>query len=100
MLDGVSVVSAWAVHEFVEVVRLALLGLLAHAISYGDQRNVVRSTPILFILLAPLCGGVLVLVYALGLAFVLASVEDRSDCLLAGGMVGGNVEQIAGGAGF
>ena len=51
--------------------------------------------PILFVLLAPLCGGALVLVCALGLAFVLASTKDRSDCLLAGGMVRGDVEQVA-----
>ena len=40
------------------------------------------------------------MVLSLGLAFVLASVEYRSDRLLARGVVGGNVEQIAGGAGF
>ena len=85
-------VGAWAIHEFVEVVRQSLLGLLTHAISHGDQRGVVRSTPILFVLLAPLCGGALVLVPVLDLAFVLASVEDRSDRLLVGGMVSGNIE--------
>ena len=37
------------------------------------------------------------MVRSLGLAFVPASVEDRSDCLLIGGMVSGDVEQIAGG---
>ena len=40
------------------------------------------------------------MVHALGLAFVLASVEDHSDRLLTGGMVSGNVEQVAGGMGF
>ena len=93
-------VGAWAIHELVEVVRQALLGLLAHAISCGDQRGVVWSTPILFVLLAPLCGGALILVHALGLAFVLASIEDRSDRLLAGGMVCGDVEQVIGGTGL
>ena len=82
------------------MVRQALLGLLARAISYGDQRGIVRSTPILFILLAPLCGGALVLVRMLGLDFVLASVEDRSDRLLAGGMVSSDVEQVTGGTGL
>ena len=37
VLDGVGMVGAWALHELVEVVGLALLGLLAHTISYGDQ---------------------------------------------------------------
>ena len=47
VFDGVGVVGAWAIHELVEVVRLALLGLLAHAISCGDQRGVGQSAPIL-----------------------------------------------------
>ena len=38
---GVGVVGAWTVHEFVEVVRQPLLGLLARAISRGDHRGVV-----------------------------------------------------------
>ena len=54
MFDGVGVVGAWAIHEFVEVVRQALLGLLAHAVSCGDQHGVVRSAPILLFFL-PLC---------------------------------------------
>ena len=37
------------------------------------------------------------MVHALGLAFVLASVEDR---LLGRGMVSGDVEQVAGGTGL
>ena len=40
------------------------------------------------------------MVRALGLAFVLAFVEDRSDCLLTGGMVCGDVEQVTGGTGL
>ena len=36
------------------------------------------------------------MVCALGLAFVSASVEDRSDCLLIGGVVSGDIEQVAG----
>ena len=85
-------VGAWAIHELVEMVRQALLGLLACAVSCSNQRGVVRSMPVLFVLLAPLCGGALVLVRALGLTFVLASVEDRSDRILAGGVVSGDVE--------
>ena len=100
MLDGVGVVGAWALHELLEVVGLALLGLLACAIGHGDQRGVGRSTPILLVLFAPLRGGALVLVLTLGLAFVLASVEDRFDRLLARGMVRGNVKQVAGGTGL
>ena len=100
VFDGVGMVGAWAIHEFVEVVTQALLGLLAYVVSCGDQRGVVRSASILLVLLAPLCGGALVWVRALGLAFVLASAEDRSDRLLARGMVAGNVEQITGGTRF
>ena len=37
------------------------------------------------------------MVLALGLALLPASVEDRSDRLLAGGMVCDDVEQVAGG---
>ena len=91
MFDGVGVVGARAIHELVEVVRQALLGLLGRAISYDNQRGVGWSSPILFVLLAPLSGGALVLVPTLGLAFVLTSVEDRSNCLLTGGMVHGDV---------
>ena len=36
----------------------------------------------------------------LGLAFVPAFVEDRSDRFLAGGMVRGDVEQVSGGTGL
>ena len=40
------------------------------------------------------------MVRALGLAFVPASVEDRSDRLLTGGVVSGDVEQVVGGTGL
>ena len=40
------------------------------------------------------------MVLALGLALVLASIEDRSNRLLAGGMVHGDIEQVAGGTGL
>ena len=40
------------------------------------------------------------MVHVLGLAFVPASVEDRSDYFLTGGMVSGDVEQVAGGTGL
>ena len=93
-------VGAGAIHELVEVVRQALLGLLARVISCGDQHGVGRSASILLVLLAPLRGWALVLVLVLGLAFVLASVEDRSDRLLVGGMVGSYVKQVTGGTGF
>ena len=41
VFDGVGVVGAWAIHEFVEVVRQALLGLLSRVVSCGNQRGVV-----------------------------------------------------------
>ena len=56
--------------------------------------------PILLVLLTPLCGGALILVLVLGLALVSTSTEDCSDRLLAGVMVCGNVEQVAGGTGL
>ena len=93
-------VGAWAIHELVKVVRLALLGLLAYAICHGDQREVGQSTPILLVLFAPLCGGALILVLALGLALVPATAKDCSDYLLTRGMVHGDVEQVAGGMGL
>ena len=93
-------VGAWTLHELVEVVGLALLGLLDRATSHGDQIRVGRSALILLVLLAPLCGGALVLVLALGLAIVPAFVEELSDRLLAGGMVCGGVKQVAGGTGL
>ena len=87
VLDGVGMVGARALHELIEVVWEALLGLLARVISRGDQSGVGRPAPILLVLLAPLRGGTFVLVLVLGLALVSASTEDCSDRLLAGGMV-------------
>ena len=40
------------------------------------------------------------MVLVLGLAFVLASVEDRFDHLLVRGVVHGDVEQVTGGTGL
>ena len=93
-------VGVWTLHELVKVVGLALLGLLAHTIGCDDQSGVGRSAPILLVLFAPLCGGALVLVIALGLALVPTSTKDSSDRLLAGGVVRGDVEQVAGGSGL
>ena len=100
VLVKVGVVGAWALHELVEVVGLALLGLLACTIGRGDQSGVGRSVPILLVLFAPLHGGALVLVLALGLALVPNSTKDRSDRLLTGGVVRGDVKQVAGGMGL
>ena len=74
MFDGVGVVGAWAFHELVEVAQKVLLGMLVRVISRGDQRGVGRSTAIFSVLFPLLCGGALVLILALGLAFALASV--------------------------
>ena len=54
VFDGVGVVGARTIYELVEVVRQALLGLLARVISRGDQSGVGRPAPILLVLLAPL----------------------------------------------
>ena len=40
------------------------------------------------------------MVHGLGLDFVPTPVEDRSDRFLTGGMVSGDVEQVAGGTGL
>ena len=40
------------------------------------------------------------MILTLGFALVPASIEDRSDRLLTGGMVCGNVEQVTGGLGL
>ena len=71
---GVGMVGAWALHELVEVAWRVLLGLLARVFSRGDQREVGRSPTIFSVLFPHLCGGVLVLILALGLAFASASV--------------------------
>ena len=93
-------VDAWTIHELVEVIGLALLGLLAHAIGHNDQHRVGQSAPILHVLFAPLHGGAFVFILVLGLALVSASVEDLPDGLLTGGMVRGDVEQVVGGTGL
>ena len=82
------------------MVGLTLLGLLAHTIGHGDQSGVGRSAPIIRVLFSPLRGGALALVLAFGLALVLASTKDRSDRLLARGVVRGNIEQVTGGMGL
>ena len=40
------------------------------------------------------------MILTLGLALVSASIKDRSDCLLVGGVVHGDVEQVTGGTGL
>ena len=77
MVDGVVVVGARALHEIVEVARRVLLGLRARVIGRSDRREVSRLAVILSILFSPLRGGALVLILALGLTFVMASVEAR-----------------------
>ena len=74
VFDGVGVVGAWALHELIEVARKVLLGLLARVIGRGGQRGVGQSAAIFSVLFPLLCGGALVLILALGLAFALASV--------------------------
>ena len=47
-----------------------------------------------------MCGGALTLVLMLGLVPVLTTAEDHPNCLLAGGLVCGDVEQVTGGTGL
>ena len=77
MVDGIVVVGARALHELMKVARKVLLGLSARVICRGGQRGVGWSVAILSVLLSPLCGGALVLILALSLTFVAASVEAR-----------------------
>ena len=77
MFGGVVVVGARALHEIVEVARRVLLGLRARVIGRGDRREVSRLAAILFVLFSPLRGGALILILALGLTFVVASVGAR-----------------------
>ena len=39
VFDAIGMVGAWTLHELVEVVGLALLGLLARAIGHGDNQS-------------------------------------------------------------
>ena len=73
MFYGVVVVGAWTLHELVKVARRVLLGLCARMISHGEQ-SVGGDSSCSF---SPLSGGALVLILALGLSFVVASVEAR-----------------------
>ena len=54
VFDGIGMVGAWTLHELVEVVGLALLGLLAHSVAHSNQNWVARSAPVLLVLL-PFC---------------------------------------------
>ena len=74
VFDGVGMVGARAPHELVEVAQRVLLGLLARMISRGNQRGAGWSAVIFSVLFPPLCGGALILILALGLAFASASV--------------------------
>jgi len=91
VLDRVGVVGARTLHELVEVVGLALLGLLARTIGCSDQGWVGRPALILLALLPLLCRGALALVLTLGLAPVPTTAEDRPNCLLTGEVVRGHV---------
>ena len=77
MVDGIVVVGARALHDLMKVARRVLLGLCARVIGRDDRRGVGQSAAILSVLFSPLCGGALVLILALGLTFVAASIEAR-----------------------
>ena len=54
VFDGIGVIGAWTLHELVEVVGLALLGLLAHSVGHSDQSWVGQSGRS-FLFFLPLC---------------------------------------------
>ena len=86
IVDGIVVVGARALHEIVEVARRVLLGPRARMIGRGNRRKVSRLAAILSVLFFPLRGGALVLILALGLTFVAASVEARWERRLLEGL--------------
>ena len=73
----------------------ALRGLpTTPAVSGGHERAL---TPLLFLLLGGTIGGAFVGILVLP-RLALEAVEDRSNHLLARGMVGGDVEELLGGS--
>jgi len=84
VFDGVGVIEAQTIHEFVEVAWRVLLGLSARVICRGGQCRVGWSAEILSVLLSPLCGGAFILILALGLAFVVAPIKARHKRHLLG----------------
>ena len=73
----------------------ALRGLLTFpTVGGGHERALV---PLLALLLDGMVGGTFADVLAL-LRLALEVVEDRSDCLFARGMAGGDVEELFGGS--
>ena len=76
MLDGEGIVWAWPFKQLLKVVQGTLGGLLTPlAVGGGHERAL-----------------------ALLLVLLLEAVEDRSDCLLARGVAGGDVEELLGGS--
>lgn len=100
VLDRVGIVGAGTLHELLEVIVLARLGLFARSVDRSDQGWVGWALPILLVLLAPLHGGAFIPVFALSLALIPPIVEDRPDHLLARGVICSDVEQLAGGPGL
>ena len=93
MLDGESMVQTLSFKQLLEVVRGAFGGLPTPLVAGGGHERAL--TPLLVLLLARMVGstfiGILVL---LCLAFEV--VEDSSNCLLARGVAGGDVEKLLG----
>ena len=79
VFNGVVMIGARALHELMEMDQRVLLGMRACVISRGDQCGVGRSAAIFSLLFPLLCGGTLILILALGLAFALASVGVRRE---------------------
>ena len=95
MLDGESMVRTWSFEHLLEVVRGALVGLLTPlAVGGSHERALV---PLLVLLLARTVGGAFIGILV-PLCLALEVIEDRSDCLLARDMAGGDVEELLGGS--
>ena len=95
MLDGEGMVRAWPFEQLLEVVQGTLSGLLT-PLAVDDGHELVL-TPLLVLLLVGTVGGAFASILV-PFCLALEVVEDRSDRLLARGIVGGDVEEFLGGS--
>jgi hypothetical protein len=95
VLDRVAMIGASLFQELLKLVGDALS--LARMVDHHDRVG-VGTTPVLLFLFPLPRGRAHILVLPLGLSFGPTISEDRPTCLLAGGVVRGNVQELAGGA--
>ena len=88
-------VRAWPFEQLLEVVRGTLSGLLTPLVVGSGHEQALM--PLLVLLLDRMVGGAFASVLIL-FCLSLETVEDHSDCLLAQGVAGGDVEELLGGS--